>query len=510
MAGCWQPVGGNLSARLHWLGESGPKLLGLAAFIVALWAQSDALVGIFFDDGIYVVGAKALAEGQGYRNLHLPGAPPMVHYPILYPLFLSLWWRLWPQFPGNTVLLELTDSAAFGTALWIMGRHARRLPLPFWASLGLLALGVIAFPLLTTLGVRFSEPLFLALAGAAISLADRHPGGLGTAASAGVLAGLATLCRSVGITVLAGVPVALWWTRRRKEAVVAAAAGVVLVVPWVLWTSRHYAEIDPLLANYTSYVQEAIQAGGKPILEGLALRAFWPIPELMFPRLPRWAFYPAALVLLGTLVSGAVRAAPRAPALVAVLGFYYAVASLWPFPPHRFVWVTVPWMLLLGGIGCAVVWTRGRAGQLAVAALGLLAVAGYLRREALSLSERRFAAPAERSSQAFRLLVGSIAAETPPDAVVASEDEALIYLYTGRHTVPSHLFRWEGLSTRPLPPEQIADYLCRSGTTHLAVTGPGDPAADLVLWLRGSARATAQPMFEVTGGPALYRLQCGR
>lgn len=59
-----------------------------------LWAQSDALVGVFYDDGIYVTAGKALAEGQGYRHIHLPDAPPDVHHPPLYPLVLALAWRL--------------------------------------------------------------------------------------------------------------------------------------------------------------------------------------------------------------------------------------------------------------------------------------------------------------------------------------------------------------------------------------------------------------------------------
>jgi hypothetical protein len=40
-------------------------MVGLVVFAVALWAQTSAMVGVFYDDGIYVAIAKALAEGSG-------------------------------------------------------------------------------------------------------------------------------------------------------------------------------------------------------------------------------------------------------------------------------------------------------------------------------------------------------------------------------------------------------------------------------------------------------------
>src|SRR6185436_20043908 len=53
------------------------------------------------DDGVYWVIAKSLASGEGYRLSSLPGAPYAVHYPPLYPLFLSLAWHWSPAFPEN-------------------------------------------------------------------------------------------------------------------------------------------------------------------------------------------------------------------------------------------------------------------------------------------------------------------------------------------------------------------------------------------------------------------------
>ena len=102
-----------MSGRLerHW-----PALVALGVFVTALWAQTNAMVGVFYDDGLYVVLAKALATGDGFRFIHLPGAPPGVHYPFLYPAALSVLWRVWPAFPANVTLFQLFDSAMLATA----------------------------------------------------------------------------------------------------------------------------------------------------------------------------------------------------------------------------------------------------------------------------------------------------------------------------------------------------------------------------------------------------------
>ena len=105
-------LSGDGRRAVAWADRHGPAVLGLVTFVVALWAQSDALVGVFYDDGVYVTLAKALADGHGYVSLHLPDQPPAIHYPPLYPFVLSLLWRLWPAFPENVALFELFDSAA--------------------------------------------------------------------------------------------------------------------------------------------------------------------------------------------------------------------------------------------------------------------------------------------------------------------------------------------------------------------------------------------------------------
>lgn len=484
--------------------------LALGVFLLALWAQGPTLVGVFFDDGIYATLGKALAEGQGYRNIHLPGAPPGIHYPPLYPLLLSFVWRIWPSFPANAAAMAILDAASLAAAAAVVAHHARRLPLPGAARLAVLALGFAAFPLLTVIRMRLSEPLFLLLAAAAVSVADRDDPSFEHGLLAGLLAGLCYLAKSVGLSVVAAIPLALWLRHKRRAAAAAAVAGLALVAPWMLWVALHAGQVDPRLANYTTYFAEAREAGLGAVLGGLELRALEPLAALMVPRTPPWAWYPLAAATVAALLAGAVRAARQVPALVAALASYLAVVSLWPFPPHRFVWIVLPWLLLFIAVGLAAAWRRGRPGRWAAGLAGAMLLAGYGPREALSLAQRRFASAADGISLPFRSLIPSIAQETPPDAVVASEDEALIYLYTGRRTVPSHLFRWAGLGTERLPDSAIVTFWCQAGVTHLAVTGPGDAALPLAESSASHKDSLLVPLFQMTKGPGLYRFRCPR
>lgn len=484
-----------------------PQLLALGVFGVALWAQPGALVGVFFDDGIYVTLARALAEGQGYHNIHLPTAPPGVHYPFGYPVVLSLLWRVWPTFPANVVLFQLLDCAALALAAWAVAVHARRWQLPRAASYAALPAAFVAFPLLTIVGVRISEPMFLALVALALVAADRDEPSDTGAISAGVLAGLAMLTRTVGVTVLGGIVLALWLCKRRRAAVLAAVFALPVLLPWFLWVRANTGAVEmELAANYGTYLTELAQAGIGGMAAGGGLAVFGPVVRLALPAMPGPLWYPAAALVVGLIVWGGVRMARRVPACVASLGLYLLVVAFWPYASDRFVWIVLPWLVLLGVTGALDVWTRGRVGVVAVALAATLVAVGYLPREVASLGTRGFARTAERISLPFRMLVPSIVQETPDDAVVAVAGEALVYLYTGRRTLPNYLFRWRGRSWDRLSTTETVAYWCETGVTHVALTSPAADAAALVREL--SDAAVLKPQFAVTAGPELHRLQC--
>src|SRR5215813_1053102 len=83
-------------------------LIFLAIYILRL----DQVVGMVVDDAWYVLLAKALATGQGYRIINAPGAQIMPLYPPGFPFLLSFVFRIAPQFPENYWLLKAVSIAA--------------------------------------------------------------------------------------------------------------------------------------------------------------------------------------------------------------------------------------------------------------------------------------------------------------------------------------------------------------------------------------------------------------
>lgn len=488
-----------------------PLILALGVFALALWAQPNAMVGVFFDDGVYVALAKSLAEGHGYRNVHMPYAPPGVHFPFLYPVVLSLLWRLWPSFPANVTLFQLFDAFALASAAWLVARHAARWASPV-ARYVALPIGFAAFPLLTMVGVRLSEPLFLALTAGALFATDRHRPVLRHAVAAGGLAGLAMLTRSIGLAVVAGVVLAFLLRGHRRLAAGALVTALLVVSPWIAWVVIVGDLLDPrLTANYGNYVADVREAGILALITGVDLRAFGPIARLGLPALPSWMWYPAAMALVGVVVWGAVGVARPARALVSVLAFYLALVTVWLFTPDRFIWVLLPWVCMLGVMGATDLWRRHMAFRPVVALLGLAVTFGFLKAEARSLTRRGFAAAAEGISAPFAVLAPSVKEETAPHAVIAGADEALMFLYSGRRSVPGVLFQWEGAGGRKyLSSGETAAFYCDMGVTHIASTGPGDEVHRIIDPLLSESGSVVVPLWQLTNGPALYQFRCPR
>src|SRR5688500_4245202 len=75
------------------------------------------IIGLFHDDGIYTVVAKAISDGIGYRIISLPGEPYQTKYPFLYSYLLSWSCSLNPHFPDNVSLLNFASACFYFTAL---------------------------------------------------------------------------------------------------------------------------------------------------------------------------------------------------------------------------------------------------------------------------------------------------------------------------------------------------------------------------------------------------------
>jgi len=463
---------------------TGERLAGLAVAAVALAAGALALnhnlVGVFYDDGLYAGIALALARGLGYVHPHLPGTPAVVHYPPLYPLMLAPLFGAFPV-PVAAYLGKVLNLALAALAAGLVAWHASRTRLvgddvPPWLAAPVVAAAAIAIPVLATQAVLFSEPLFGVLLAAAVVLADTRPActsPVGAAALAGLGAALALLTRSIGVAAGAGIVLFLVLSRRAPWRLALAAAGPALLAAagWGLWVIRHRGGIDPALAmNYGSYLETVRQAGigvSWPSLRAL----FQPLGHLTlgFVALPA-AYYPVAAVAAAVGGYGLWLLLRRSAAgwtLVCYLG----ILALWPFPSDRFLWAVLPW-LGLAWVGGAAALCRRRLLRLPILALAALLVAGYALVQGRGFAGRWWGTTAQRISANFGELLPWL--ETlPQDAVIATDDEALVWLYTRRTAVPVYVYGYSGRAeTRPTPQEHRA-YLERVGVTHILMSGFG-------------------------------------
>ena len=469
---------------------------GLAVAAVVALSLTGSLVGVFYDDGIYLALARSLAGGHGYRLLYLPGAPGAVTYPFGYPLFLAALWKLYPSFPANVALFKAANAALLGLfaaslVLYLRGRVVRsdlRLAI-------LVVAAATAVPLVTVATVLFAEPLFLVLlvaacwAGDAARRAATPPAAWGLAALAGLLAGAAALTRSVGIVVLFGVIVSLLVVRRPRAALVAAAGGAVCLAPWLVWAARHHGDADPILvASYGTYTDLIAQAGWAWLSPASVVDLLSPLAAVALAPFHGWLRFYLGVPALILTVAGFAPLLHRAPSLGWSLVAYLVIVLLWPYGPDRFLWAVWPLLVLAFALGMERSWARlapaapalrsvGRWCLALVAAVvlfgyGFFQVRGYARGDAGAVQRGISATMGE--------ILPWIREATPPEAVVAGEDEALLWLYTGRHAVPNYVWRHRGRGAESLGPDSLRAWFDRARVTEAVLTGPGSDAAPTI------------------------------
>src|SRR5687767_11574494 len=72
----------------------------------------DSAAGMMVDDAWYMLLAKALAEGSGYKLVSSPAVAILPLYPPGFPALLSMVFRASPDFPENVPLLKSVSIVA--------------------------------------------------------------------------------------------------------------------------------------------------------------------------------------------------------------------------------------------------------------------------------------------------------------------------------------------------------------------------------------------------------------
>lgn len=407
--------------------------------------------GYLHDDAVLFVTAKSLAHGS-YSIPSLPENPPQTKFPPLYPLYLSLIWRINPDFPSNlrwaTALNWAVLAKLLAFAFLVFRRYGFSERNAWWmtAAIGL-------NPYMILFGTRIFSEVFFTCWVLAVFLALSR-GGVWMAILAGVLAGGAYLSRTAGIALLVSVPAYLLWRRETRRAIAFAAAMLPFVAGWMLWTRAHAGHSsDPTLIYYTDYIRYQFLNVG---LDNLAVVLWKNLDQVLYGMgslvLPKIMDSLAAKILTQVIavamISGIVRLARRG---VAVDYALFALVSsgillLWHFPPtERFVVPLYP--LLLAGLvielGHLAKMLRAAfhnkdIGQRVVAAVFSAAVAAvfgialvlqfYTTFVYLKASSHQKAAKLRDLETAYSWIVANL----PSSATVLSYDDPLLYLYTGR------------------------------------------------------------------------------
>lgn len=454
-------------------------LVGAAFLLVYLtWTAFTApsACGVFNDDAVCLVTAKAMADGHGYRRLDLPSEPHQTKYPVLYPFILSLVWRLWGEFPANLGWLRM-PGVVFSVASVVLGvaYAARRLPLNR-GGLVLLALLCLTLPELRLYSYfTMSEPLFAVLVIVALELCERADTAtgrrsIGTAALCGLLVGLAFLARSIGLTLLVAVVAWLLYRRRFAAAAWSGFIGAAFVVGCWAWNHQAVAGDDMLREaallrydlDYSAWLPHSVAGTCCVLAQNFVELALYNF--LFIVRLPLRCLQSAlgdcgwALVLLHagvwvslfvTLVGYVGSALTRITAAHVFVPVYIGVVLLWPFQPARFlapIFVFVIGFQLLGwsytarwisrrGVARSM---RFSVGRTAAPIVGLVLVGFYVahHRVLLGFDGSVCNVLAQRFDLAeFRDMTEQVRNHVPSDAVVASYRSAGAYLATGRKTV---------------------------------------------------------------------------
>lgn len=437
-----------------------PLVAAAVTLPVALMAIDGLPVGVVHDDGMYTVLANALATGQGYRWINLPGAPAATHYPPGYPAFLALVWRVFPEFPANVMAFKAANAILLAIVAAMVVVFARRaLPLSTRAACLVAVAGCIAVPTLVLSTLVMSEMLFLALLVPALLFAQRvlddTSPRLRDALALGAAGGALMLVRTHGVAFVVATMAALLLRRDVRRAILVLGTASVVVLPWQLWQLANAAAVpEAIRGDYGSYGNWLL-AGAQHAPLSLAARTFaGTTRELfaMFAGLTTAGIPTTALRLVAVTAASAVltmgmaRMVARARVAVFFLAAYVAIVAVWPFTPARFIWGVWPLIVLAFGAGLIALrdWHPTSPALRALRAGGAmaagLAVTGHIVYNVRGYRGQWWSSIPRSTAAAAWPTVTWVAAHTPPRAVVASNAELMIYLYTGRPAVPSTRF----------------------------------------------------------------------
>ncbi|HKS06892.1 MAG TPA: hypothetical protein VJR92_11300 [Gemmatimonadaceae bacterium] len=487
-------------------------IVAIVGAAVGLFVQNTTPVGVFHDDGQYIILARSIAEQGTYRFDNLPGAPPGLHYPPGFPLFLAMMWKLAPGDIGafrmaNGLLLGAAAVAIFACARAVFGLSKR--------TAAVVAVAVAASaPLVWLNSMLLSETLFIAALCATLAI-EAHGRDRGTwwHAGAGAAAAGAALVRSIGDP-LGVIFIGERLLRRKwRDAAMLAGGWLAVLAPWKLWLRAHSADMPASFAgaygDYGAWWISAMREHGTPFLRDVVQENASQLPitlsVLQWGEVPvmRW-IVPAIFIAIA--IVGAVRA-QRARVALTFTGVYLAIVFIWPFAPDRFLMVLAPIVVGAFAVGAGVVANavvlRGRAYVWTAGVVAVILGAPLLRMYDLGLRAQTWQRGLSERSEAGRA-AARLVRVLPPNARIATDYDELVHIETGRMLMPAR-----GLTAaeyvRPpsdsLAGERLRELVVSQGVTHIVVADV--PTLRAVGWL-STHGVPMRPIVSDSAGAVVY------
>jgi len=455
-------------------------------------------IGAYHDDAVYLASAKSLADHTGYRVLSLPGQPFQTRFPPVFPLLLSLVWRLDPRFPENLPKVTMLCWCFLPLYVFLVFQLLRQWGLGKLESTAITALAALSPHLVLASLMTMSDLTFCVLVLGAILLLERGMTQASPAifAAAGVVGGLAFLTRTQGLALLASATLCLVWRRRWLDAALYSSIFGVAVVGWFLWTRQHaYPGADPVAIYYVDYArfyQVSVHWADIPgFVQTNVDSMFMGATRLIFASVgfstPARAF---AWVVCAGAASGLVRAVRQTGrlhfALFSLVSFLMLIPSYFP-PNERYL---LPlWPAIAAGLYfelrhilglCRVNFAQPAWSQrLAAAAIFTLAAGVSIAIPFNNLQGVASDLPSilsdyERLSNLKRPGYEWIRDHTPVDTRILTYDDPLLYLYTGRSGYAMPILYWLTYDCTPRRTaayfSTTSDFMAEHNLTYALVT----------------------------------------
>jgi len=431
--------------------------------------------GSYYDDSIYVTTAKALATNQGYRIISLPYEPVQTLYPPLYPLFLSVIWRVYPKFPDNIFWMMIFSIVATVGFLALTYRYLTKYHyMHTWAALIVIGIAGINWRTMLLATTLLSELTYAVLSVVALSLAetvDEDRTTLKSVALAGLGAGFAFLTRTSGAALFGAFVLYYVLRKQWRQSLVAGTVGAIFVIGWSAWCYSHRTEVTGINTGYfTSYwhmFRESFQTL-RSLNDTSPVATFLNILGTNFLLLlvasPALACFgirydlPQALLLFLvsltfiTIVTGFIRRFKRGPRLLEIYVSLYLLLHLLPagVAYDRYLLPIVPFLLyyivseasaIISSIKAAL--NSGKfSKRLGAGSLGfaLVVIIGVLLYSNVSMTYASLASASSANSDQWAVdpqAIEWVRENTSQSDILACYRDPLFYLFTGRKAVIS-------------------------------------------------------------------------